>query len=143
MESEIVKYFSQMYHPKDTANKNKFKFGKMFKENDCIIVIIYGKPRGNYFNRHFGSFDLYNHVDCDTNPNILEFKEFNKHTSCGGFRIKWNVTNDTYQYMCATQMIPCGCGVDWPVLYFSNIYNIEKSEKYLSLVSIVKINFKN
>lgn len=139
MENEIESYFSQMYHQKDTTNKNKFKFGKMFTENDNTIVIIYGKPRGNYFNRHFGPAELYTHTECK-NPNILNFKEFKENTSCGGFRIKWNVTNNTYQYICATRMIPCGCNVGNPVLYFSPINKIAISEKYLSLVSIIEMN---
>jgi hypothetical protein len=61
MEDDIANYFAQLYHIKDKTNRNKFKFGKMLKENDKendkekdkenLIIIIYGKPRGNYYNK--------------------------------------------------------------------------------------------
>lgn len=134
MEIDIATYFSQLYHQKDVTNKNKFKFGKMFKENENLIVIIYGKPRGNYFNRNFGS--VFNHSlnDCEDNSNISQVIRLNEDTSCGGFRIKWNVTHNTFQYICASKMMPCGCNSGGPIsLYISNEHNIDLTEQYLVL----------
>lgn len=133
MESAIATYFSKLYYSKDTTNKNKFKFGKMFYENDDLIVIIFGKPRGNYFNRHFGSYKLFNHYDCDNNPNIEKVISIKENVSCGGFRIKWNVTKNTYQYVCSTTTMPCGCGGGSPELYFSIEHVIDLDKQYVDL----------
>jgi hypothetical protein len=143
MTSEIATYFSKLYYSKDTTNKNKFKLGKIYYENNDLIAIIFGKPRGNYFNRHFGPLSLFNHVDCDTNEHLEKVITIKENVSCGGFRIKWNITKNTYQYICASKMEPCGCGSGGVSnLYISTKHNINIDEQYSNLKNNVLNNIR-
>ena len=49
LEKIISQFFAQIYYPKDTRNKNKFKAGKLEinKTDNTCFINIYGKPR-NY-----------------------------------------------------------------------------------------------
>lgn len=135
LHENIAKYFQLQYHPKDTQNRNKFKFGKITHNDDLtnINVFIYGKPRGNYFYRHFGCPDHYN-CDINPHPHIFETICLKEKANVGGFRIKWNVLEDTYQFICGSQIGPCGCHYGGPVtLYVSNQHKIIVTEEYLLL----------
>jgi hypothetical protein len=105
----IANYFCKLYHSKDITNQNKFIFGKIFAKNNDVIVIIYAKPRGDYFTRHFGDNCWFNKGDCDENPHIENVTQMTDQQCIslnGGFRIKWNVTQNKYQYVCISRRKP-------------------------------------
>jgi len=135
---DIAKYFSLAYYPKDTTNKNKFKFGKCIvnKELETIEVIIYAKPRNDYFDKAFRSNEYFNDFICDENPYIDTIVELQDKTCCGGFRIKWNVLTDTFVYICASKIGPCGCNFGGMIsLLYSNKNKITVTDNYRVLKS--------
>jgi hypothetical protein len=140
---DVAKYFSLIYYPKDTNNKNKFKFGKCIVNNELktIEVIIYAKPRNNYFDKAFHSNEYFNDFVCDENPYVDKIVEMKEKTCCGGFRIKWNVLTDTFVYMGASQTGPCGCNFGGMIsLFYSNENKIVVTDEYQILKSkIIKL----
>lgn len=89
LENRIAYYFAEIYYPKDKTNKNKFKVGKieMNKKNNTIYINIYGKPR----NKRQNSRIKYCNED---------------KINLGGFRIRWNVNDNSYKYITPLCYIP-------------------------------------
>jgi hypothetical protein len=79
IKNNIAHFFALIYNPRDIKNKNKFKVGKM-EINTCentLYINIYGKPRDK----------------CRKKYNAYNKKNI------GGFRIRWNVYENTYKYV--------------------------------------------
>lgn len=129
----LSKFFAELYHKNDSNNKNKFKFGKCVTDlkSNSITIYIYGKPRGNYFNRHFNA-KYFNHVDCDK-CDVFTYNYVKTNTSVGGFKILWNVMEDTIQYECASTIMPCGCYSSSVTIYKTNKIPVEFTPKYSDL----------
>ena len=74
---------------------------------------------------------------CDDNPYIQKIANINPGTSCGGFRIKWNVLDNTFNYICASKIGPCGCSGGDTCIYYSHDQNITIDDKYLNMANNV------
>lgn len=138
LKKEIEQYFATLYHSTDFNNKNKFKLGWCVISEDKIEVTIHFKPR--------------NKINVDSfaeNNKIGQLSIVSKGVSCGGIRIRWNVTNNSFVYIVPHRY------TDWRNekgdihLFISHDKKINLDEKYRNIVSKLKehvnkvINEKN
>lgn len=137
IENEIVNFFCLLYHSKDKQNRNNFKLGPCIVNQDKIEVIIYAKPKNDFFNSIFHSNEFFNDFICDENPYIERFITLKENTSCGGFRIKWNILKNNFVYICSSNIQTCGCS-GGPCLYISHDQEIKINDEYSTMVEKTK-----
>lgn len=116
LKEEIEKYFAQLYHPKDSENKNKFKVGSCVISENKFEVTIYFKPRNQV---NLNSFAEDNKIG--------QLVTINEGTSCGGFRIRWNVLNNSFVYILPERY------KDWRNIKEGNIYLIISHDKWINV----------
>lgn len=93
LRSRIAHMVAKIYHLKDTANRNKFRVGKLVKTPDSTLLYIYGRPR-NF--RHWTPDDLEERTE--SVETLYSDGGDNKCPSLGSFRAIIDIRTDELRF---------------------------------------------